>query len=159
MSTDSCFFEAEISGAKGAKTFGFYADGRPQSSEVSSTELPQRIAKVLKKRFSGSLPDKCFQSEEEGVAYFTVGLPRPNGPLWLTFDADGALSEQEERIDWSEAPAALQNALLEKLSTREHCRITRTTEGDHATFEIWVYTPEKLEIYSGSQDGTLARLR
>ncbi|MEI6871252.1 MAG: hypothetical protein WCL08_03125 [Verrucomicrobiota bacterium] len=152
-------FEVEIATPKGTRAYAFYGDGRPQSTEVLTTELPPRLFKVLKKRFAGATPDKCFQSEDNGAIYFTVGLPRPNGPLWITFDAEGALSEQEERIEWSEAPPALQNALLEKFTTRDHTRIIRTNEGNEVTFEIWVYTPERLEIYSASQDGTLEKLR
>ncbi len=152
-------FEVEITTPKGTKAYAFYGDGRPQSSEVLTTELPQRLFKVLKKRFAGATPDKCFQSEDNGAIFFTLGLPRTNGPLWVTFDAEGALSEQEERIEWSDAPPALQNALLEKFTTRDHTRIIRTTEGNEVAFEIWVYTPERLEIYSASQDCTLEKLR
>ena len=152
-------FEVEMTTPQGTKAVAFYADGRTQSSEVLTSELPQRLFKVLKKRFAGANPDKCFQSENNGAIYFTVGLPRPNGPLWVTFDAEGTLSEQEERIEWNDAPPGLQKALLEKLSTRNHTRIIRTTEGTEVTFEIWVYTPEHLEIYSGSSDGSLETLR
>jgi len=155
----SLVFEIDIETPKGLKSISYFADGKLSSREISESELPAPVLKALKRRLNGESLEKCYRSEENGTVYFTAGLARPKGPVWLTFDAAGAVAQREERVEWDAVPPAVQNALMGKLNTKERLRIIRKTEDREVSFEVWAFTPEKLDIYSVTSEGVLEKLR
>ena len=152
-------FEIDLETPKGPKSISYFADGKLFSKEISEAEVPAPVLKTLKRRLNGEPLEKCYRTEENGQVYFTAGIAHPTGTVWLTFDADGAVAEREERIEWDAAPPALQTALLNRLNTKERVRIIRKTEDREVSFEVWAFTPEKLDIYSASSEGALEKLR
>ena len=155
----SLIFEIDIETPKALESISYFADGKLSSREVAESELPAPVLKALKRRLNGESLKECYRSEEKGTVYFTAGLARPNGPAWHTFDAVGALAQREERAEWDAVPPAVQDALMGKLNTKERLRIIRKTEDREVSFEVWAFTPDKLDIYSVTSEGVLEKLR
>lgn len=152
-------FEIELRSEKGERALCLHSNGEILSREIPLSELPRPVQKALTRHSQGARPEKCFRSEEEANLFFTVGLARGDTPIWITFAADGSLAEQEEHIEWNAAPAAVQNAILQRLHSQEHLRIIRRKTDLELIFEITALTSVKLDAFSVSPDGTVTEIQ
>lgn len=154
-------YEAEVGSLTAHTNITFSQEGKIISREVPPSALPLLIKKVLNKRFQGIKMEHCFRSEEDGDVYFTVTLPDPEKPRWITFDADGDIETETTRIlavDLADPVREAVQAALHlpgPLGAESSVRILKNTSEDGVVFEIWAFSEGKIKIFWVKPDGTV----
>jgi hypothetical protein len=138
------------------RTYTMDAAGTVTNWQIPLSEVPQRILKRSAAIFKGSPLKQCFYSEEDKEPLFTLSASQASGPHWVTFDSKGDISEEEQIIPWEAAPEPLQNAVIQKVGTKNHVRILRLKEEESLHYEVWTFTGAKLVIFWVLSDGSVS---
>jgi hypothetical protein len=157
-------YEAEVGTQANQTNITFSAEGKIISREISITALPQAVRRALNKRFQGAKKERCYRGEEDGDVFFTVTLPDPEKPRWITFDSDGDIEDETSKISLEELPAPVREAIQIRLHVQgvlgpeESVRVLKTTSEDGTVFEIWAFHEGKIQIFWVTPDGVVSDL-
>jgi hypothetical protein len=147
-------FEVEISVVRGSEVLGFFSDGRPAYTEAHLAELPKPLRKCIKQleQTEGTV-ESILKLEASGRGFYQIAVNRPRKPLWITFDASGAVEEREEVVDFTSTPESVQSAILAKADSGDRVRVLLKQAGKTVEFEVHFFRDSKLHILQLSQTG------
>ena len=147
-------FEVEISVDRESKVLGFYSDGRSAYTEAHLAELPKSLRKSIKQleQTEGTV-ESILRLEASGRGLYQIAVNRPRTPLWITFDASGAVVEREEVMGFKGTPESVQSAILSKAGSGERVRVLLKRAGKTVEFEVHFFRESKLHILHLSQTG------
>jgi len=149
-------YDAVFRSALGQLSYTIDAAGLITSREIPLTQAPPKVLKRASALLKGAIPAHCYYSEEDHEPYFTFSTAQPSGPRWVTLDAKGDLSEEEELISKEQLPEPVKNAILQRLGNTEHVRILQKKDDESTHFEVWSFNGGKLTIFWVSSDASLS---
>ena len=95
------------------------------AADASARRLPQDAADTIAKSFPNAKIQKVARERENGVMYYEVNLLYEGNRIEVEVDEYGVIGEVERKIDLSEAPKPLQEAVRKLTGSGGRARIER----------------------------------
>jgi hypothetical protein len=119
--------------------------------------LPAPVQKtVTKVSAGGQLGDITKEFDEDGITY-EVELNPDTTARTVTIDEKGVIVSDEEDIDLSKTPDAVQKAIKDLLKGGELGSITKTTDEDGVNFDVDMKRGDKWDSLIIGSDGKVVQ--
>ena len=149
-------YEAVFHSALGHLNYTIDGAGVITSREIPLSQVPPKVLKRSSGVLRGAAPAHCYYAEEDHEPYFTFSIAQAGGPRWVTLDAKGDLSEEEELITVERLPESVRSAIVQKLGNMEHVRTLQKKDDASTQFEVWAFNAGKLVIFWVSSTGSVS---
>ncbi|MBI3878970.1 MAG: hypothetical protein HY301_02775 [Verrucomicrobia bacterium] len=131
------------------------ASGVVVSRQISAAEVPAAVRNAFAAHRAAGTAAEYFRAYEGRDIYYVVRFELPEKSVWVTFGPAGRVVGHEEKIHFTEAPAPVQQAILQRLNTTEHVRVVRRREGTDLEFDVLALRNGGLEAFTVSAAGKI----
>jgi uncharacterized membrane protein YkoI len=129
------------------------ARAEDKEETITMDQVPALVKEAVAKVATPDQITKVEKDTEDGKVEYEFHVKKDGKTKEVSFSADGKLLSDEEKIELSAAPEAVQKAIKEKAGSGEIKTVEKVTEDGKVTYETHVKQGDKVMEYVFGDDG------
>lgn len=149
-------YDVEVENGGKTHVVSIAEDGTVNDTEVSLEELSPELQKSIRDLMGKDKLGDINQATEDGKVIYEVEFDSADGNAhYTTVDTNGATLYREEDIALADTPAAVQQAIKDRMGGGELLELGKMTESGDVSYDVDIKKDGKLESFSLDTDGKI----